>query len=249
MHQLPKTTPMKRELHIGCSSYYNSYWKEVFYPADLPRKNWFEYYCQHFDTYEINGTFYRFPTLKTLVDWFNKSPQDFLFSVKAPKEITHIRLFRDCETRLKEFYSRCKEGLQHKLACILFQFPPSYHYSQERLEHLINNLDFDFDNVLEFRHQSWWIPEVRSKLAKHNVTICSVSHPQLPDTIFTDSPLLYIRLHGTPKMFYSSYSTQQLERLKDLVLKNKSADKAFIYFNNTASTAGILNALEIKKIK
>lgn len=74
----------KEDINIGCSSFYNSYWKGVFYPEDLPKKEWFAYYCKHFNTYELNATFYRFPTLKSLQNWYDKSPQDFLFSVKAP---------------------------------------------------------------------------------------------------------------------------------------------------------------------
>ncbi len=240
---------MKKKIHIGCSSYYNSYWKEVFYPIDLPRKEWFEFYCQHFDTYEINGTFYKFPTLTVLKNWFNKAPDDFLFSVKAPKEITHIRKFIDCEELLKDFYGRCSEGLKHKLACVLFQFPPSYDYSSEKLENIIGQLDLDCQNVLEFRHKSWWIPEVLSQLVKNNITLCSVSYPKLPDAVFTVSPLIYVRLHGKTKLFYSSYSTEELAKLKELILSNGNAQTAFVYFNNTAGVAGILNALEMKTLK
>jgi uncharacterized protein YecE (DUF72 family) len=237
-----------KKIHIGCSSFSNGYWKEVFYPKELPRNKWFEFYCQHFNTYEVNGTFYRFPRLKTFQDLYDKTPDDFLFSVKASKEITHIRLFIDCESLLKDFYDRCAEGLQEKLACILFQFPPSYTYTPERLEFIISKLDLKFKNVIEFRHESWWIPEVWNLLVKNNITLCSVSHPQLPETVFTVSPLIYVRLHGKPKMFYSSYSTEQLSELKDLVLNNNSANEVFVYFNNTASTAGILNALEMKSL-
>lgn len=238
---------MKKQVYIGCSSYYNSYWKEVFYPKDLPRKQWFEFYCEHFNTYEINGTFYKFPTIKVFEDWYNKTPDDFLFSVKAPKEITHIRKFIDCESLLEDFYTKSSEGLKHKLACILFQFPPSYSYSHERLEFIISKLNLKFNNVIEFRHESWWIPEVWNELIKNNITLCSVSHPQLPETIFTIAPQLFIRLHGRPKMFYSDYSNEELLKLKDLILSS-SAEKVFVYFNNTASTAGILNALEMKKL-
>lgn len=238
---------MKESIYIGCSSYYNSYWKEIFYPSDLPSKQWFDYYCQFFDTYEINGTFYRFPTLKTFQDWHDKTPEQFLFSVKAPKEITHIRKFNDCETLLADFYTRCAEGLKHKLSCILFQFPPSYHYSPEKLELLIRSLNMNFKNVLEFRHESWWIPEVFDQLSRNRITMCSVSYPKLPETIFTDFPLIYIRLHGKEKLFYSSYDSTELASVKDSLDDNQKK-QIFIYFNNTASTAGILNALEMKKI-
>jgi uncharacterized protein YecE (DUF72 family) len=237
---------MKNKIIIGCSSYYNSYWKGIFYSNDLPRAQWFAFYCQNFDSYEINGTFYRIPTLKTFQDWFNKSPDTFLFSVKAPKEITHIRKFMDCETLLEDFYNRCTAGLQHKLACILFQFPPSYKYSPEILKHIISKLNLKFRNVLEFRHESWWIPEVWDELAKKNISFCSVSHPQLPPTVVTALPLAYVRLHGTPKMFYSSYSTETLLQLRNEILNNPSLERAFVYFNNTASTAGILNAVEMQ---
>lgn len=235
---------MNSEIHIGCSSFYNNSWKEIFYPKELPSKQWFAYYCEHFDTYEINATFYKFPTLKIIQNWFDRSPENFLFSVKAPKEITHLREFIDCEELLKQFYSIISEGLQHKLACVLFQFPPSYHYSLEKLEHIISNLDLKFKNVLEFRHESWWNSEVQKQLADKKITFCSVSHPKLPEPILTDSPFVYIRLHGKTKMFYSNYSKEELKHYGDLI-SNKNA---FVYFNNTASSAGVLNALELKKL-
>src|SRR6476620_9824455 len=140
---------MKQTLHIGCSSYYNYRWKGIFYPDNLPSKAWFEFYCQHFDTYEINGTFYKFPTLKTFEDWYEKTPDTFLFSVKAPKLITHIQKFLDCDEALRDFYGRCSSGLKQKLACVLFQLPPSYHYSRENLDLVISKLDLTYHNVIE----------------------------------------------------------------------------------------------------
>lgn len=238
---------MKTNLYIGCSSFYNSYWKKIFYPENIPSAKWFEYYCTHFNTYEMNGTFYKFPTLKVMENWYQKTPDDFLLSVKAPKEITHQRKFIDCKNLLKDFYHVCDNGLKEKLGAILFQFPPSYHYSKEKLLFIINQLNPEYENVLEFRHESWWIPEVWNELAKNNISFCSVSHPQLPETIFTNFPVTYIRFHGRNKMFYSNYSTAELMEVYTIIAENKKK-KTFIYFNNTASTAGILNALEMKKL-
>lgn len=238
---------MNTHLYIGCSSFYNSYWKKIFYPEDIPSSKWFEYYCTHFNTYEMNGTFYKFPTLKTMENWFKKTPEYFLFSVKVPKEITHTKKLIDCEDLIQDFYSVCKKGLDYKLGAILFQFPPSYHYSPENLQSVISKLNSDFENVVEFRHESWWIPEVWNALVKNNITFCSVSHPQLPETFFATFPLIYIRLHGNEKIFYSSYSTEELITLSNFISKN-TTKKTFLYFNNTASAAGILNALDIKKI-
>ena len=238
---------MKNDLYIGCSSFYNSYWKKIFYPEDIPSAKWFQYYCTHFNTYEMNGTFYKSPTLKVMENWFLKTPDNFLLSVKAPRDITHYKKFVDCQALINDFYAVCENGLKHKLGPILFQLPPSYHYSQERLSSIINQLNPEFNNVVEFRHESWWIPEVWEEMTKHNITFCSVSHPQLPETIFTSFPIIYIRLHGRQKLFYSDYPTEELQSITDIISRNKTKP-AFIYFNNTASTAGILNALELKKL-
>lgn len=239
---------MKKELLIGCSSFNNLYWKEKFYPEDIPRSKWFDYYCTHFDTYEMNGTFYKFPTVKTLENWYHKTPDHFLFSVKAPKDITHNRKFIDCGVLIEEFYTICKKGLQHKLGCVLFQLPPSYEYSPEKLNGIVQQLDLNFKNVLEFRHSSWWIPEVWNELSKSKITFCSVSYPKLPETVFAEFETVYIRLHGKTKLFYSSYSTEELVGLKKIIGKSEAIKTVFIYFNNTAGIAGILNALEMNDL-
>ena len=88
---------MKNEIQIGCSSFNNRFWKGIFYPENLPTSKWFDFYCQHFTTYEFNGSFYRFPTVKVFENWYNKAPENFTFSVKAHKEITHIKKFINCE--------------------------------------------------------------------------------------------------------------------------------------------------------
>ncbi|MBS7253535.1 DUF72 domain-containing protein [Flavobacterium branchiicola] len=235
---------MKNQILIGCSSYNNRLWKGIFYPDSLSGKDMFVFYYQYFNTYEFNGSFYRFPTVRIFENWYNKTPENFVFSVKAPKEITHLKRFLNCEKLLSDFYKVCDLGLKEKLGCVLFQFPPSYDFTSERLLHIIQSLDLNFKNVIEFRHISWWNEEVWNAFRENNITFCSVSYPKLPKTIFKDFPLIYIRLHGIPKLFYSSYSPEEL-----LEIKNEIASKsAFIYFNNTASEAGILNALEMKRI-
>jgi uncharacterized protein YecE (DUF72 family) len=238
---------MKKKVHIGCSSYNNYQWKKIFYPENIPASKWLEYYCSHFDTYEMNGTFYKFPTLRIMENWYKKTPENFVVSVKAPREITHYKKFIDCDALLTDFYAVCKSGLKTKLGPILFQLPPSFQYTPEKLNLIISQMDVEFDNEIEFRHPSWWIPEVWEELAKNNISFCSVSHPQLPETIFTTFPIIYIRLHGQSKMFYSEYSTDDLKIINDILIQN-STKPCFVYFNNTASTAGILNVLEIKKL-
>jgi len=235
------------KIHLGCSSYYNSNWKPDFYPEGLPKSKWFDFYCQHFSTYEMNGTFYKAPTLKVMQNWYDKSPEGFIYAVKAPKTITHLKRFKNCEEEISTFYQVCKEGLRDKLGAVLFQLPPSFHYSEENLKLIINSLDATFKNTVEFRHESWWNKEVFEILEAHKIIFCNVSHPTLPDSITKTSKIGYFRFHGSPKMFYSSYSKDYLYEIYKEIEKN-SFEEFYIYFNNTASLAGVENALEMKNI-
>jgi uncharacterized protein YecE (DUF72 family) len=240
---------MKKEnLIIGCSSYNTASWKGIFYPEDIPKSRWFQYYCGHFNTYELNSTFYKFPTVRILQNWYNKTPEGFLFSAKAYKGITHFKRFNDCEQEIADFYAACREGLADKLACVLFQLPPSFSYSEERLALITGSLDHSFKNVVEFRNESWWRQEVYDALAEKGITFCSPNYPTLPTDVIATTPTGYIRMHGNPKLFYSEYSEEELDDLYNEIV-SKDLGEAFIYFNNTASEAAIRNALYFKSLR
>src|SRR3954470_2743104 len=113
---------------IGCSGFHYKEWKGVFYPKELSAKKWFEYYCEHFDTLELNVTFYRFPELHALQSWYERSPAHFIFAVKAPRLVTHYKKFNDTTGLISNFYNVVRDGLQDKLGCILFQLPPDLEY-------------------------------------------------------------------------------------------------------------------------
>jgi len=236
------------EILTGCSSYYNRKWIGIFYPEVLSSKEWFAYYCVHFNTYELNASFYKFPTSKTLHTWYTKSPDGFTFAVKAPKLITHTKKLVDCEHEIDEFYVACRDGLQDKLGCVLFQFPPSFNYSLERLELIIKQLKSDFKNVVEFRNNSWWTQEVYDAFIKNKLIFCSVNYPKLPTNIIATHSTGYVRLHGNPKLFYSEYGSEELSLMLADIQKAHRLKEVFMYFNNTASTAGIINALAMKRM-
>ena len=186
---------------IGCSGFHYKHWKEIFYPRGLAQTKWFEFYCEHFNTVELNTTFYRFPKLSSLEIWYKRSPEDFLFAVKAHRLITHFKQFQKTDQVIGDFYSLIAEGLKEKLGCVLFQLPPRSVYTEERLDRIINSLDPAFKNVLEFRHVSWWAPEVYKKLSKHKITFCGMSHLELPQDVIQNSPLFYYRFHGVPELY------------------------------------------------
>ena len=151
---------MNGKVWIGTSGYVYPHWRGDFYPPGLPQKKWFEYYCQVFNSLEINGSFYRYPRVNTLTAWYQKSPPDFDFSIKVPRFVTHFWKFRNVREKLADFYSVAAEGLREKLGCVLFQLHPATVFSEQMLDQILASIDPAFNNVIEFRHATWWKPEV-----------------------------------------------------------------------------------------
>jgi uncharacterized protein YecE (DUF72 family) len=233
---------------IGCSGYHYSEWKRIFYPDDLVQRKWFEFYTQHFNSLELNVTFYRFPRMNSLQTWYDRSPANFSFSVKAPRLITHYKRLNDAQRVLQDFYKTAKEALKEKLGCVLFQFPSSFVYEEHRLERIVNLLDHSICNVVEFRHPSWWQDAVYNAFTERNIVFCGMSHPELPDKLIRTARRVYYRLHGVPHLYYSKYETQKLEQLVSEINNLDNIDEAFIFFNNTAEGAAILNAKEVQEL-
>lgn len=235
--------------HIGCSGFHYKEWKEAFYPKGLPQKKWFEFYTQHFDTLELNVTFYRFPTLRSLQAWHESAREGFSFSAKVPRTVTHYKKFSGTESLVSDFYAILREGLGNKLGCVLFQLPPQFTYSEEKLELILQQTDPAFRNVIEFRHESWWRPEVEEKLRAHNISFCGVSFPKIRfDDAVVNTPLCYYRFHGVPKLFYSEYDEAFIEKIFHQVKEHPEVRTAFLYFNNTASLAALHNARYLKQL-
>lgn len=228
--------------HVGCSGFYYPDWKGSFYPEDLPKSKWFGFYGAEFDSLELNSSFYRYPTAISLQRWYHLSPQNFSFSVKAPRSITHFRQFKDCGKQLDDFYKLVGEGLQEKLATVLFQLPPNFDYSVERLERILVSLNSTFVNVVEFRHTSWWQPVVFAALAKKKVVFAGQSHPSLPDEPVVNGEVGYYRFHGVPRLYYSSYDEEQLADIAQRMRSQRKLKEAYVYFNNTAEMGAINNA-------
>jgi len=228
--------------HIGCSGFYYKEWKEVFYPKGWPQKKWFEYYCQHFNTIEINNSFYRFPELANLQSWHNRSPDNFTFAVKATRTITHLKPFVDTKNIIEDFYSIVQEGLGNKLGPILFQLPPHLAYSEEALERITSQLNPSFLNVIEFRHQTWWREDVYLRLKEHKIIFSGISYPDLPNDVISNGRTIYYRFHGLPKLYFSDYDPAFLRQIVLLIKEDVTLKQAFLYFNNTAAAAALGNA-------
>ena len=235
-------------MYIGCSGFSEKLWKGFFYPEDLPSKEYLKYYSERLNSVEINSTFYRKPTMKTLENWHQQTPVDFRFFIKIPKTISHIKRLNDTKSETKEFCSHISSGLKEKPAGFLFQLPPSFVFNAENLEKVIKTVDEKFLNVAEFRHQSWWNNEVFESLQKAHIVFSGVSFPKnISDEVVVNSDkFLYYSLHGVPELFKSEYSEEFLKNLAEKIQKFEGGK--FIFFNNTFGIAGIKNALSLNKI-
>jgi len=236
---------MPVSFHIGCSGYHYRHWRGRFYPEKMPMRLWFEYYCQQFRTLELNVTFYRFPQLSFLENWYRQSPPDFRFAVKAPQLITHYKQFNNVQQLLGDFYDTTGRGLLEKLGPVLFQLPPRLAYDAARLQRMLDCLDPAFSNVLEFRHPTWWRPEVYEALTERRVAFCGQSHPHLPDAVVATAPTLYYRLHGVPELYKSPYDEEFLRRTAADIKAQPGVQEAFVYFNNDIDASAIGNARQL----
>lgn len=237
---------MAKNYLIGCSGYYYAYWKTRFYPQGIKPADWLTYYSSVFNTVELNGTFYRTPKLASLKKYASVTEDDFRFSVKINKYITHVLKLKHSKQQIADFQSLIEEGLQDKLSYFLFQLPPSFHYNEENLASIIQNIPHHSRNVVELRHISWWNEEVKTAFKLAGLTFCNVDFPGMDTWFINTSPVFYLRLHGNPELFKSSYESRELRNLKKQ-FPDDSRQYA-IYFNNTYYEAGYNNAQKMMDI-
>jgi uncharacterized protein YecE (DUF72 family) len=234
--------------YIGTSgwSYYS--FKKVLYPEDSKPRQWFSIYVQHFNTVEINATFYRTPRKKTFEKWYSETPDSFIFSVKASKVITHIKKLRDVEDSLKQFLEAIKP-LKEKAKVLLFQLPPSLKYQKEVMEKFLKLLPSDYLNVIEIRHKSFHCEEFVELLKRYKVCLCfsdcAGKYPSWYEVKTTD--FLYIRMHGSKKLYVSNYEEEELQELAKKIY-HYNPEETYVYFDNTAVGYAVTNALRLKEI-
>lgn len=233
--------------HIGCSGFHYKHWKDIFYPEGLAQSKWFSFYAEHFDSLELNASFYRTPTPKALANWYSISPDGFNFAVKAPRSITHYKKFNNVQDIIMRFYDLLQAGLQEKLAVILFQLHPNYAYTEAHLEAMLKSLSPAFKNVVEFRHPSWWNEQVYQAFGDRSIVFSGISHPTLPQDVIHNSGTLYYRFHGAKDLYRSGYSRSELTSFIDTVNEANVSD-AYVFFNNDIGGSAVRNAADLKQL-
>ena len=201
-------------------------------------------YAETFDMVEVNASFYRAVRAETFASWAEQTPEDFRFSVKINRAITHAaRLSANAklEQALEPMMS-----LGDKLLAVLVQLPPTLAHDAERDTAFLIRLRSLYAGMVawEPRHPSWETPEARALLAEHGITSVLTEIPG-PGTPRAD-PGTYVRLHGTPRRYSSPYSTADLTALATWLAD--APPPAMVVFDNTASSAGVRNALELREL-
>ncbi len=232
--------------HIGCSGWYYWHWLGGFYPADLPRADWFRFYSKQFDTVELNAPFYSWPTVATVRGWLKQAEdRRFIYSVKVCELITHVKRFTATKTLVRDF-GWIADVLGHRMGCFLFQLPPSFRYTERRLQRIVGQLDSARRNVIEFRHSSWWNEKVFDAFRERGIIFCSCSGPRLPDQLVKTADEIYVRFHGPKRWYRHDYSADELAEWVRRI-KASDARRVWAYFNNDRDCYAISNATELRR--
>jgi uncharacterized protein YecE (DUF72 family) len=236
---------------IGTSGYSYKHWSDgVFYPSGLSQQRWLDFYATHFDTVELNVTFYRQPTPYTFKRWRDRTPEGFAFTVKGSRYITHILRLNDPETPLARFFDSVKL-LGEKLKIVLWQLPPGFKLDMGRLDRfckLITSISPEgVGNCFEFRNKSWFCDEVYALLEHYGCHLCVADSPRYPSEEKVISNIGYLRLHGSETMYGYNYSPYELSSWAKRISSWK-ASEVYIYFNNDFMGYAVKNAMTLKEI-
>jgi uncharacterized protein YecE (DUF72 family) len=231
-------------LRIGASGYEYAHWRGVFYPPDLPKKRWFTYYAQRFDTVEINNTFYRLPPAHTFDAWRDQAPEGFSCALKFSRYATHLKHLKEPDELIKRFLERASR-LGKVLGPILVQLPPHWRADTERLATFLQAAPRDYRWAVEFRNPHWLCEEVFDILRAHGAALCIhdllANHPQQLTTDWG-----YWRFHGRN---YGDTYTQKALQAQARTLKQfvSGGLDMFVYFNNDAQGYAVQNAADLRR--
>ncbi len=233
-------------IQIGTSGWHYEHWQGPFYPEELSSSEYLSYYAHYFQSVEINNSFYHLPKKETFRQWRETVPQEFLFTVKASRYITHMKKLKDPQEPLANFLEPV-QTLGDRLGPLLFQLPPRWRANPERLELFLQELPSDTRAAFEFRDPSWFDECIYTKLEKYNAAFCiyDLDRQTSPKQITTD--FIYVRLHGPEGAYQGSYSKQELSGWAGAFSTwSRQGKDIFCYFDNDQAGYAVQNALELQ---
>lgn len=236
------------EVRIGCSGWTYRHWRGDFYPQGLRQKDEFAFYAERFDTAEINASFYRLPAETTVRAWREKAPPGFLFAWKASRYLTHNKKLLDPEDSLRLILDRMAPlGPAH--GPVLYQLPPSLRRNDGRLADFLALLPRSLRHTVEFRHPSWYAPEVLDLLAAHDVALCVSDHHDAPAPWEATASWVYVRGHGPGGRYRGRYGDEALSSWAARIgVWAAEGRDVFCYFDNDIGGAAPRDALDLKRL-
>jgi len=231
----------KREFWIDTSGFQYPEWREIFYPKDLSVTKMLAYYSQRFATTEINYTFRRLPSDKTLNNWLAQTPSQFRFTLKALQQITDFRRLKNCSGVVKSFLAVAAK-LGSKRGALLFQLPPSFKRDLAVLDDFLAGLPSNAKAAFEFRNESWFTDEVFDLMRRHKTALCIADSEKLTTPAVFTAPFTYFRLRR------GNYSQSELRRWAKLIEQPDSpmpVQETYVYFKHEDTPEGALYAEEL----
>jgi uncharacterized protein YecE (DUF72 family) len=236
-----------QSLFVGTSGYSYKHWKGIFYPEGLSQKRWLSFYSQHFSTVEINATFYGSFKEETFAKWRQEVGDDFTFTLKGTRYLTHLKRLADSEPSIERFFGPAR-GLGPALSCVCWQFAKDFRCNEEtlaRLRSFLPLLPRDVRQAVELRDPSWFTDTVFELLRQHNTGFVINDSPHFPATEVVTADFVYVRFHGPGRLYASSYSRAELEAWAEKIGRYLESRDVYGYFNNDYGGFAIANARDL----
>ena len=216
---------------VGTSGYNYPEWRGSFYPEKFAASKMLPYYAERFNTVEVNYTFYRIPTVPLLEGWARQTPENFVFTLKAPRRITHDAKLQRCE-ELTQTFCRTAQALEKRIGVLLFQLPPTLKCDGAVLKDFIDLLPDGTRAAFEFRHASWHKDQVFDILRARNIALCIADSEKMSTPVISTADYTYFRLRD------EGYQPDDLARWANTVRQASGARDAFVYFKHEEEGKG-----------
>jgi uncharacterized protein YecE (DUF72 family) len=232
---------------VGTSGWHYESWRGPFFPDGLRLKDQLRYYAGQFDTTELNGVFYRTPSLEAVETWRAQTGKDFLFAWKASKFITHWKRLSNNSVNSLALIDERLSVLGDKAGPILFQLPPNFTADAERLASFFKLLSKRRRYSFEFRHPSWYHPSILKLLSQRNIALCLSDHHDAPAPWKRTADFVYIRGHGPGGRYRDNYPSRTLSDWATRIRSwKKQGCDVFVYFDNDQKSAAPADALKLR---
>jgi uncharacterized protein YecE (DUF72 family) len=231
-------TNTQPSIHVGCSGWAYPSWKPDFYPAKTPAKQFLKAYAAQLNSVEVNYTFRALPTAAQAQSWLAAVGEDFCFSFKAPQRITHLLRLRGCAEAAARFATALEPFAEaNRLGIVLLQLPPNFRADAARLEAFLQEISgTPLRLAFEFRHESWFTPEIYRHLERHQAALCIAESDELVTPEVRTAPFACYRLRK------SGYSPADLDRLAAHFAAQSREGEVFAYFKHEDAPDGPLRA-------